>query len=332
MGCWCETCGITQLPINAGDKVRVFVMVSQDHYSFEEGGAGGGGTCYSNDRWTPIGPAIQGKYDDYGGIEKIVMDENAKMIEDRLTKGWVPVTSEYDGDDVPEKLGLPEYLHFIERDRGKFKPEFREEQHLGLMFVLEDVYQAMINFDSIEAHHYWDGTEEKRRGYEYMPLSKGLMLEFQGWYEKQLDMVKLRGSKEEDRFYELLADMDNGRIFSSYREDGLKIFKKPFQLCAQEQMPYEHKKVQKLINSALEMLRFQIAMSRARKQWIPQSGKGGQNNELDIYQAINAASNKIIEARQKENFEDGGYVPDENGYYPYMIEHNQEGQNAKKGK
>src|SRR5579885_552791 len=154
MGCWCETCGVTQLPINAGDKVRVFVMISQDSYAFDDGGFGGGGTCYTTDRWAPIGPPIRGEYDDYGGVENIVMDDAAKIVEERLRAGWVPLTSKHEWDKIPDKLELSDYLHYIERDRGKLE-ERGKTHHIGLMFVLEDIYQTMVGFDTIEAHHTW---------------------------------------------------------------------------------------------------------------------------------------------------------------------------------
>lgn len=344
MGCWCETCGVTQLPINAGDKVRVFVMTSEEGYFFSKGGAGGGGTCYSTDRWSPIGPPVQGEYDDYGGVEKIVNDDNAKMVESILAKGWVPLTKENDWDEVPKKLELGDYLHYIERDRGKFQPRTSKEQHLGIMFVLEDVYQAMVKFDSIEAHHYYD-----ERTYEYMPMSKGFMIEFKDWYNHQLEREKsrkeLKGSADIDKLYDVLADMDGGRLFGSYRDNGLKAFKKPLQALAVEEVPFEDKRVQKLVKSAMEMLMFQVGMTRARKQWMPQSGKGAQQNDLDIYQVINKASEKIIAKREKEYDDDGQEPVDANGYTPWQLEHNatrlkemakepskSKGKNAKKGK
>lgn len=340
MGCWCETCGVTQLPINAGDKVRVFVMTSEENYAFSKGGAGGGGTCYANDRWAPIGPPVQGEYDDYGGVENIVDDDAARMVESTIAKGWVPLTSEHEWDKIPDKLGLSDYLGYIERDRGKFKPENRKEQHLGLMFVLEDVYQAMANFDSIEAHHYYE-----ERTYEYMSMSKGLTIDLKKWYEGQVRMAEFREAKETAHLYELMADMDNGRIFSSYRDDGLKPFKKLLQGFAVDKTPFEDKRVQKAIQACLEMLRFQISMTRARKQWMPQSGKGAQQNDLDIYQAINEASAKVISKREAEYDADGREPRDENGYTSWMIEHNEaaakeqskepskkKSKNAKKGK
>jgi hypothetical protein len=65
MGCWNGTCGVSGLPIRAGEKIRVFILQYQNNEQIE-----GGGSCYSNHLWTPYGPAIEGTYDDYGGIEK----------------------------------------------------------------------------------------------------------------------------------------------------------------------------------------------------------------------------------------------------------------------
>lgn len=317
MGSWNETDGITQLPINVGDKVRVFVMVSQNFRS----GFGGGGSCYSNELWAPIGPAIQGVYDEYGGVEKIVINENSKMVEDYLAKGWSIIPSDHEWDKVPEILSLSDYLHFIERGRGKFKEEFQKEQELGLMFVHEDIYQAMIHFDCIEAHHNWSA-----HSYEYMPFSQSLKLDLKGWYENQLENFKPHIYKELDHLYELMGDIDDGRLFYQSTRNGLKSFKKIFQKLAKKQVPFDHEKTQKLVNDILELLRFNITMSKARKQWIPQSGKGSQQNNTDIYQVINAASEKIINDRgsknREENIVDENSTPDVGGYYPYMIAHN----------
>lgn len=332
MGCWCETCGITQLPINAGDKVRLFVIAMEKHYAFSDGGEGGGGTCYSNDRWSPIGPPIQGEYDDYGSIDPIIMDDSAKMIEDTLQASWIPPESKGEWEKIPEKFELSDYLNFIERDRAKIKGRY-EEQHLGLMFVLEDVYQAMINFDPIESHHNYES-----RGYIYMPFSEGIKLEFEKWYLNQLKLMKEYNTYKdtiEAKSVELLAEMSDFRLFNSLKENGLRPFKKVLRNLAKRGLAWEDVEVQNVATEVINMQKFDIAMSRARKQWMPQSGKGGQQNESDIYQAICDATQKIIDDREEESREWRDEEPDENGYYPYMIKHNKEEierQNVEKGK
>jgi hypothetical protein len=327
MGCWCETDGITQLPINYGDKVRLFVMIHQDTYPFEKDGEGGGGTCYSNDRWSPIGPPIQGTYNEYGGVEEIIYDDNAKMVETQLRNGWVQPKTLHEWDKVPEldEMKLEDFIAFIERDRGKADVEHRGVKHLGLMMVLEEAYQAMISFDEIDAHH--DFLEKT---FVYMPYSQMLQQELKDWYDKT---VGLYSHGTVDGFdYDLLAELSGETLFYRSRKSGTHVFKQRLIELAKKKLPYEHKRVQAVATSLLELIRFSAAMDRARKQWMPQSGKGGQHNELEIYQIINAASNKIIEARIKQALEDGCEPKDENGYTPYMIEHNAKQVPAKKAR
>lgn len=345
MGCWCETCGITQLPINAGDKVRLFVLVSQDSYAFHKGGLGGGGTCYSNDRWAPLGPPIQGEYDDYGGIENIVHDDDAKLTFNRIMEGWVEPEVEHEWDKVPEAkdLTLEDVIHLIERDRAKFHPKTRSEQHLGLMMVHEEVYQAMINHNPVDAHHYCKGH------YRYMPIRDMLTRELKEWYNGQLDLQKLKAnSAKEEELFRLISDLSDGRFFSGYKEDGMRVFKNSFMALAKEQLSFDHERVQKVAASALDLSVFNRGMYLARKQWMPQSGKGGQNNDLDIYRAITKAAVKVMDeqdARYSEDWDGGERLP--NGYYKYQVDHNledekklaeeqakalKEGEDAKEGK
>jgi hypothetical protein len=60
MGCWNDTCFVTNLPVFAGDPVEVlFLRADPVSDSF----------CYPNDSWTPYSFTFHGKYDDYGGVE-----------------------------------------------------------------------------------------------------------------------------------------------------------------------------------------------------------------------------------------------------------------------
>jgi hypothetical protein len=62
MGCWNKTCGITQLPIMAGEPVVYFIIY--------QSGKADNFPCYSSSLgWSIIPIPIYGKYDDYGGCE-----------------------------------------------------------------------------------------------------------------------------------------------------------------------------------------------------------------------------------------------------------------------
>ena len=93
MGCWNETCGLTQLPICGGDPVRMFLIVerkpprgyTRDHVMH-----------YSSDLWRPYGLPIKGTYDEYGGLENIEEDCMSDFLLEAIREGVV---------EVPNRMG-----------------------------------------------------------------------------------------------------------------------------------------------------------------------------------------------------------------------------------
>lgn len=68
MGSWNATCGITQLPILAGDRVVAIPLVIKQHDFLSRDSLAGSG-CSSNDVIAqPFALPVAGEYDDYGGI------------------------------------------------------------------------------------------------------------------------------------------------------------------------------------------------------------------------------------------------------------------------
>lgn len=69
MGCWNETCGLTNLPIFYGEKACAVIIEELRPYNK---------SCLSAENWCPIGPAIWGNYSGYGYIEDIPDEEEVK--------------------------------------------------------------------------------------------------------------------------------------------------------------------------------------------------------------------------------------------------------------
>lgn len=325
MGCWCETDGVTQLPINHGDKVRLFIIINNGYDDID-----GGGQCYSNDIWSPLCPPIQGTYDDYGGVENIKNDEYAKNLLKVLKDKMLPVEDKYDNEEKTSvnDMSLEQALRWIERGRAKSTGYKGKPVVIGQMMVLEEVYQAMINFDPIEAYHNWS-----EKSYFYMPTSEMLKKELTDWYVEKLasyatftELSKKAKSTDEklSNIADMMLELSDGRLFSDYKDHAMKTFKNLLVAEIKKGTDVSSKKVQKIFKSSLDMTMFSRAMSHARKAWAPQSGKGSQNNELQIYKLLADATNSIVTAREKEDLEDGGEPLDENGYSSYMLEHNKE--------
>jgi hypothetical protein len=71
MGCFDSSCLFTSQSIHFGDSCAVILMVSQDD-SHAHG---------TTRLFVPVSLPIFGKYDDYGGLEKIVKDKNTEALE-----------------------------------------------------------------------------------------------------------------------------------------------------------------------------------------------------------------------------------------------------------
>jgi hypothetical protein len=326
MGCWCETCGVTQLPINHGDEVRLFVLVANGNYRMLSGGGCGGGVCYSSDLWSPLGPAIHGYYDDYGGIEDFDENQETACLTEDIRDGWMPFEAkEYESRELTDisKMGLAEMLHWIERDRAKFRPHHKEiTRHLGQMMVHESVYQTMVKHDFIDAFH-------SESGFRYMPYSQALRNELRSWYDCALAMYKesAKGDAVSQLMTELRINMSDSRFFrfSERGDGGTKSFRERLQMQAKSLIPFEDVRVQKICTPLLELVRFNRAMTDARKLWIPQSGKGSQSNELDLYKALGATIDRHIKAREEyvaREYGDDSCERDAEGYTKWQREHN----------
>src|SRR5271170_5879286 len=74
MGCWNETCGISQMPIEGGDKVRMFLIVEN------EWAGEAVAHSYSTDLWKTLGLPLRGTYDEYGRIENIEEDDLSDLL------------------------------------------------------------------------------------------------------------------------------------------------------------------------------------------------------------------------------------------------------------
>lgn len=94
MGVWNETCGLTQMPIEGGDPVRLFLLVENAYPRH----LGSRDVCmsYSSDLWRPFGLPLKGTYDEYGRIENIEEDCMSDFLLESLREMVV---------EVPNRMG-----------------------------------------------------------------------------------------------------------------------------------------------------------------------------------------------------------------------------------
>lgn len=76
MGSWNGTCGMSQLPIHSGDKVKLILLKK---HPFNQDSMIGNGFCNSDDLFRPLYIPLEGTYNSYGSIEDI-KDPNSQHL------------------------------------------------------------------------------------------------------------------------------------------------------------------------------------------------------------------------------------------------------------
>lgn len=138
MGCWNETCGVSNLDIEYGDPVRL-ILLEQDYGAPKEYTRG---FCYADDLWRPRLLPVKGKYDGYGRIEEVEENLNTKIIVHDL----INVEPFLWEGDPQGSTGLMDILHRAERGLLEIPSE---EIRIGQVLVLEEVYQCVVEIGNI---------------------------------------------------------------------------------------------------------------------------------------------------------------------------------------
>lgn len=284
MGCWNETCGISNLPILAGEKIRVFLLARGRADSWKHGG-----THYIDDLWMPLSMGIRAKYNDYGGVEEVVVESKALLAAIEL------------GEDAGE---IETCINEISRG-GTTSTLGRDEVNVSHMMVIEEIHQSMVDFSPVEAHF------SKKNGYTYRPRREIFEREMDDWYP--LSKLYLDG-----RGYML----DRGGLFYNRRSHCLDPYKNKLATLSASGVGLRDSIVAELVGDLVEFSLFSSSMVDLRKMWLPQTGRGSQNMEMDIHLSVCESVRSVVEKRKTDFSHDGLDERDSNGYYQYMIEHN----------
>lgn len=207
MGCWNGTCGVSNLPIHHGDKVRGILIVGNAS-ALGGGCLGMEGPAFRDKDWVPTPETedyskkktpeehrlerqasrwqegwwsgicdeifhprmvpLRGEYDDYGGIENL--------------KGLAPkvVMAQFQTDlmefpaglfDIPAEIRkdmpIKDLLRAIERNAVTVTGPVYGSAPVGLWMVLEEVYQAMVD---VEIEDRWsDRIYSKKKFHDQIP-------------------------------------------------------------------------------------------------------------------------------------------------------------------
>ena len=337
---WNETDMITQLPIHEGDKVRLLILGNRQPNVFSETDINygkieisGSGTTNIHELWSPILPPIHGTYADYSGIDKIKSGIEKDMLFSFLKKTFIfsdleEIDRVEDYNKNAKTQTLQVYLRSIERGYGCWSQSLIGTKVLGHAMILEDIYQDIMKYNPIVMHSDW--SDKKNPIHLYMPWHESIQIRINNWYNKTFNASeKMENAKTEEEKVSALTELfmisDSDRVFDDHRSLCAVSFSDILTKKIKERTPITDKNVQNIIKAFKEILLLDGFMAVTRKFYTPQTGKGSQDSELEPYQLLNNCVNKIIKKRNdKDKKENVQYYPDANGYYDYMLKHNEE--------
>lgn len=313
MGCWNETCAITQMPIRWEDPVVLVFLAKVDQSTDSHNGF-----CYTNAIWTPKFLPVFGKYDDYGGVENIEENWNTRFILDRLRDELTQVRLSQphrvtqDPDDLhndvkAEQLDLDSFtlqdlMEEIHDDKV-WVPGVKGRLPLGwcmmhrwawdhLTQVMERDWRDNLTLDTVKSHgdaYYQAMWERHNAAPSAENVAGGWLFK---WRRQLVDHTNVFSIMDESGYH-----MDGYYVAS-----GIKAYGDLLWNLAEQQTPLDHEQVQHCLQLLGEHLILINNMGVLRKFWSPQAGKGSQTTAYKRHLALHELCVSKIQDRMQEEW------------------------------
>ena len=140
MGYWNEVCLMSCLPILSNEAVHAFILLPRIDATKE------GAVCYKDDKYVPIGFPIQGKYNEYGGVDDIVYP---KILDSFFPNAYEYLTEYTDEDGNKsfkkyEWVSLQRFIDDIASRDVYVKTADGKTHRLALAMVHSELYQRLL--------------------------------------------------------------------------------------------------------------------------------------------------------------------------------------------
>lgn len=297
MGCWNNTCGLTNLPINAGDEVYVFPIQERDLSGYRS-------HCYSTALYRPSIIPFVAEYNDYGGGEKcsgIALDPTIEGLRLRLVELEVGENKYHDIAVKRNDFDVDKFFESVHENRLYIKGHGKTNRPVFFTMVRKDIVDRMWNewtFDmwkapstkipeGFDTDHYYvkNVTYAKLAGLLPAYISNLVKMQSEskstGYFIFGKDSI-LEGifrAFEDYNFWDLL---DGREIITSFIEAG--------KLDAAEEF----------IRALMVGVMINNMMETTRRVWLPVMHLGSQSECYDEYKFLHQLANDVIDAKEAE--------------------------------
>jgi len=277
MGCWNETCALTNLPICSGDRAVYLPITEVAHHGDYKIPI-----CYyySSDRFQVSGLPIRGTYNDYGTLEKVddtpSMALTVKCYQKLLKDKELTIEDSRHSDDPTEIKDVYSLQKLIERERLFYG----SKRSIGFMAMHEEFYDAIID-KILKRKMYPNNNTFKDEIEKCLKKTKKEYDDIETEYEiKETDSVEKQIKSMSKKF------IAQGRVygelsgFFSYGNGERNQLLKGEMYLEAILKDMDNKA---LIKEVVDLFAFDTALGLMRVMYAPQCGKGSQSREYDLH-------------------------------------------------
>ncbi len=282
MGSWNNTCGLTNLPICAGDEVYVFPIYEVDRSGYRS-------HCYTNALYNPSLSPFVAKYDDYGGGDDcsgITLPFTMAMITRNLVEMPVGKNEYHDIAVKKDGFGNKEFFEAVHEHRLFIDRYGSSKRPVYFTMILKDIADRIIN--EYEWEHYTSKGYVKR---SYKSIASDIpdLLKI---YKKN-GFVNLEWNHKNIASHFILID-EIGYCNSHWNLLPLKALLTEFGKIDGDGASI------KLMENRLLGVIINSLMSSTRKVWLPTMNVGSQSAEYDEYKFLNKLVDEYIDDVRKD--------------------------------
>lgn len=305
MGCWNKTCGLSNLFINSGTPVYVFVLERNQKID---------SLCYSTPFYSPLLLPFNSEYDDYGGGESnsgpalpVIMN----AIKDQLVEFDLG-ENEYH-DIAVKRADFDDELFFkaIHEDRLKVKRHpAGVPTDLNFVMFRKDIVDNILD-NWIREEYVGDGKGNTGYNNNYIMVTfRDIIADL----PEYLDLLEEKINESDDgalslRFFGGLAELfkygEPNKVGKWMRGDGYRYSKvlRMDDVIIELMQEGKRKEAQDLLIENLKARYIDGFMHATRRVWLPGAHEGSQDQEHHGYRVMNAAIAEVLD-KQKAQFEE----------------------------
>ena len=285
MGCWYETCGVTQLPIMENDPVALILLTYCNTHQDPRYPANHAGHCHSNDVWSPRALPIHAKYNDYGGIDNWEENWNTewiiKQFQQDLIEKTVGENSIHDPATPRAELSVETLMEWIHDSRVEIKnPIHGRSSPIGFMmvhgWVWDQLSSSMISPLDDEVPLATVINDGKEFYNKIVDLFADSVNSDPEWLPHRIDSLVPHTNP-----FNNFSRNSGSRLDSYGVITGIRQYRDLLVSYAEKNLAIDDPLVIGLITELAKYLCFNSRMDVLRKTYSPQAGKGSQNQNFE---------------------------------------------------